>query len=246
MDMALSTRSMEIPAPFIVAPTGRWEGNDGNWSTFAFTVGSPAQHFRGLPSLIGLEIWVPMTPDACVNVMADQIECMFSRGAVDGGFMSNTSSTWSQIDIFQLPDQAYLYGQDNNALFGTDDVTLAGVDGSTLSCTAQTVAGFATTDFWMGTFGLGVNHTAFGGSVHPSFLALLRDQSSIPSLSFGYTAGASYEASHGSLVLGGYDEACFEATNLSVPIVRDSGSLRLMVQKCRTEERGKSSALALR
>jgi hypothetical protein len=57
----------------------------------------------------------------------------------------------------------------------------------------------------LGVFGLGLKPTNFSdfNSPQPSFLWSLKNQS----LSYAYAAGASYNSSLASLVLGGYDEA---------------------------------------
>ena len=57
----------------------------------------------------------------------------------------------------------------------------------------------------------------------PSFLSNLKNQSLIPSLSWGYTAGASYRAdpTFGSLVLGGYDESRFTPNNVTFAFAAD-------------------------
>ena len=47
-----------------LTPSGNWDGNDGGWSTFAISVGTPAQIFRVLPSTNGLETWIPIA-DNC-------------------------------------------------------------------------------------------------------------------------------------------------------------------------------------
>jgi len=58
----------------------------------------------------------------------------------------------------------------------------------------------------------------------------LRNQSLVPSLSYGYTAGAVYMGKMGlaSLVLGGYDASRFEANNLTM-LVSPDDSRRLYV-----------------
>jgi len=58
-----------------------------------------------------------------------------------------------------------------------------------------------------GMFGLGPKPTNFSdfNDPQPSYMWSLKNQSIIPSLSYGYTAGASYNSSLASLVLGGYD-----------------------------------------
>ena len=53
-----------------------------------------------------------------------------------------------------------------------------------------------TTEYWLGTIGLGVETLNFTDSSQLTFLSTLaNNQSVIPSLSYGYTAGAYYRES---------------------------------------------------
>lgn len=114
------------------------------------------------------------------------------RGAL---FNSNQSRTWNDTGIFELGfDQDYL-GYNHSAGYGFDTLSLGFSnveDGPELS--SQLIAGFATTDFFLGSFGLSnqpTNLTDFTDP-HPSFLTSLYSKNLIPSLSWGYTAGAHY------------------------------------------------------
>ena len=72
---------------------------------------------------------------------------------------------------------------------------------------------FTSKDFFFGQLGLGPKPTNFSDFTNPeeSFLRSLKSNKSIPSLSFGYTAGAPYRLKKalGSLSLGGYDSSLF-------------------------------------
>ena len=59
---------------------------------------------------------------------------------------------------------------------------------------SQVVAAFENNDFYIGLFGLGHEGTNFSDYNTPnaSFLTSLKERSMIPSLSWGYTAGAVY------------------------------------------------------
>lgn len=78
------------------------------------------------------------------------------------------------------------------------------------------VASVNGTDFYFGVLGLNPRPTNFTTQNDPqaSFLQLLKNQSFIPSLSYGYTAGAPYRLNKalGNLILGGYDASAFAAT----------------------------------
>ena len=85
--------------------------------------------------------------------------------------------------------------------------------------------GIATKDFYLGIFALGpkpTNFTSFDDP-QPSYMWSLKNQSLIPSLSWGYTAGAPYQLKQvpGSLTLGGYDASKFTANNMTFSFAAD-------------------------
>ncbi|KAI3394467.1 hypothetical protein diail_2659 [Diaporthe ilicicola] len=113
---------------------------------------------------------------------------------------------------------------DGNGLFGYDSV---GLGSSGTAVEHQVVAGIATPNFWVGSLGLGANYTNFSEDERPSsLLRTLKDSRSIPSLSYGYTAGAPYSKRYskvvGSLTLGGYDSSRFTTNSISFPFGSDS------------------------
>ena len=82
------------------------------------------------------------------------------------------------------------------------------------------------TDFWTGFLGLGTKGTSFNTLEEtPSLLSTLApgNASRIPSLSFGYTAGAYYRLKRvpASLTLGGYDADRFEPNNVTFTLNSD-------------------------
>lgn len=86
-------------------------------------------------------------------------------------------------------------GYNHNASYGLETVAL-GLSNATGGpyLDSQLIADFATNDYYIGLFGLGRQPTNFStfDTPHPSFLASLKSQGMIPSLSWGYTAGARY------------------------------------------------------
>ena len=214
------------PEPINFAPSQYWDGNDGSWSSFAIRVGTPSQIFRVLPSTAGQETWIPR-PETCVK--KDLQNCASSRGALGGLFATNKSSSWKDIGIYHLGLEAEL-GYRGNGLFGSETVGLQVPNSGGVELHDQIVAGIVTDDYYFGIFGLGakpINFTNLNNPV-PSFLHTLKSQEKIPSLSWGYTAGASYRKYshaystpsseihagspkvHGSLTLGGYDKSRFQ------------------------------------
>lgn len=171
----------------------------------------------------------------------------------------NASSTWDPnlsnktTDIYPLELETAL-GYTGKGRYGFDDITLGYIGSGGLTLNNQSIATIATKSFFMGLFGLtprSKNFTSFNDPV-PSFMQSLQNQSKIPSLSWGYTAGNQYRmclpafllhsfktilvyddlANHktsglqkvlGSLVLGGYDSSRFVKNNLSFSFDLDTG-----------------------
>lgn len=224
------------PAPFSLAPSQTFDGDDGSWSTFTIRVGTPPQSFRILPATNSDETWVPI-PEGC-SITGYPADCGNLRGAdpyqvsPSSGFNKNGSSTWVEIGIFDLLMEENL-GEDQyaNGDYGFDTV---GLDDSPSGPTLphQVVAGIATEDFWLGYFGLGPKPINFTAEI-PSFMKILADQGLIPSLSYGYTAGTKYrnEGMFGSLTLGGYDNARHISNNITFDFdANDSASLTVGLQ----------------
>lgn len=206
--------------PFSFPTSQTWDGNDGSWSTFIISVGTPPQTFRVLPATRADETWVS-TPAGC-SQSSNLPNCGNLRGvnafqnAVSEGFEKNQSSTWVENGTFSLLLRNDLT-LDSSATgdFGFDTLGL-GNDSRRLSLEHQVVTGVASTAFWLGIFGLSPSSINLTAPV-PSFMQNLVDQNLIPSLSFGYTAGAKYRGDSflGSLTLGGYDKSRHHANNVS-------------------------------
>ena len=56
----------------------------------------------------------------------------------------------------------------------------------------QVIAGVTTKDIYVGMFGVNPKPSDYNGEQHDSYMTSLKKQDLIPSLTFGYTAGASY------------------------------------------------------
>lgn len=183
-------------APFSFAPSQAWDGNDGSWSTFIVRVGTPSQDFRVLISTAGQETWIPV-PEGCTP--DDPSDCARTRGVLPfngeytDGFLKNESSTWDQIYIADLNLESAL-GYDGNGDYGFETVGLQVENSGGPTLEHQVVAGIADKDFYLGIFGLGPKPANFSNFDHPepAFMPTLKNNSLIPSLSYGYTAGAPY------------------------------------------------------
>ncbi|KAG0650065.1 hypothetical protein D0Z07_3295 [Hyphodiscus hymeniophilus] len=228
-------KRVTIPAPIVVEPSQTFDGNDGPFSSFNISVGTPPQDLKVFISsslyqtLVVLEL-------GCEG-QDDPPNCAALRG---GEFFSNESSTWQNntanisTSIYPMLLDTQL-GYNARAQLGFDVVTLGGAPATTLN--NQTVGEFAVADSYLGLFGLDPRSSNFSGSPPiPSYLQNLRNQSLIPSLSWGYSAGNQYRSdkAFGSLTLGGYDRSrftqhdgswAFDATdNLAVQVQSITGT----------------------
>ncbi|KAK3714509.1 hypothetical protein LTR37_007815 [Vermiconidia calcicola] len=201
------TESTTVAAPISISPSEQWDGIDGSWSSFTLRIGTPPQDVRTLVSWNGYQTW-GVLPDGCLTA-DDYNACAQSRGGLYNQTASNTFEEKGIFDFSILQDLGY-YG---NGQYGFDVVEL-GENGPLLENT--TVAGFALQYFWMGVLGLNPKPTNFSSRSDgaPSYITQLKEQEYIPSISFGYTAGAQYreddtDDAFASLTLGGYDATKF-------------------------------------
>ena len=179
----------------------------------------------------------------------DPSDCADHRGSI---FSPNKSSTWQDQGLFSLVSGEN-YDIHANGDFGFDTISL-GLPGSaaTAKVDHQIVAGIAAKDFYLANWGIrpaSTNLTTLNDPI-PSLLNSLRDQSIIPSLSWGFTAGAYYSSLQtkgglGSLTLGGYDAARFQNSSTNFPMGPDtSRDLLVGVQAISVQDDGKHATLA--
>lgn len=105
--------------------------------------------------------------------------------------------------MFELGAERNLnFTESDNGNYGNDTLTL-GYDGSGgPSLDRQVVAGIATKHFYLGYLGLTPRPVNFSETESSSsYLSNLKDQSKIPSLSFGYSAGAYYREHNPDVVI---------------------------------------------
>ncbi|KAK7183969.1 hypothetical protein DPSP01_012247 [Paraphaeosphaeria sporulosa] len=213
-----------LPLPISVAPDQNWEGIDGSWNTFSLRVGTPYQPVRVFVSTASQQTWT-VAKYACMRSEFDSAtntttekedsDCRNSRGWT---FDSNASSSWDYNGFYQLWIEKNL-DYAGNGQYGWDTVGLGlpGEEGPTLVNT--TVGTHISSDFWLGHFGVNPKSTNFTNFTDPSpsYMTLLFEQHHIPSVSFGYTAGAQYHGTSvlASLTLGGYDASRFIENDLT-------------------------------
>jgi hypothetical protein len=189
-----------VPAPVRVSPDQEWLGVDGYWNTFSLRVGNPPTPVYVQVSSASQQIWA-INGQACTKNITDSsgkitaynqvnTECVETRGKL---YNQTSSQTWREKGYYRLWLEKWL-GLEGNGLFGWDSVGLGalGEEGPRLNSTI--IGTLVSANFWMGHIGLHPKPTNFSAFEDPvtSFMTGLFEQKSIPSLSFGYTAGARY------------------------------------------------------
>ena len=132
------------------------------------------------------------------------------------------------------------------AVWGNDSLGLGlqGSGGPTLQ--NQIIAAYTAPDIYVGLFGLNPASTNFTPTDQgrPSFLSTLKNQSLIPSLSFGYTAGNQYRLKKvfGSLTLGGYDSSLLTPNGVSFGFAADkTRNLMVGIQSIRSTNQNETT-----
>ncbi|KAF7944211.1 hypothetical protein EAE96_010613 [Botrytis aclada] len=220
-----------ILSPLIIPPSQYFDGDDGDWSSLALRVGSPAQDVRVLVSTNSPQTLVVLGL-GCTSAAIEPVpsSCANARG---GLFNNSLSNTWEDIGLFGINGngvgfQANL-GYSQSADFGLDSIGLgyvSGTNGPTLY--NQTIGAIATVSpFYTGIFGLGtqpLNFTTIGNFSSESYFSSLWSQKLIPSLTWSYTAGAKYRLKAGQyaqLIFGGYDTSRFTPNSATFTLASD-------------------------
>lgn len=118
------------------------------------------------------------------------------NGAPSLGFQTNSSSSWSQIGIYNLAtEDAVFDAREDTGLYGSDVITIpSNFAGDAAELDSQVIAGVVTANVWLGVMGLGARAANFSVKSEslPSLIDEMKNQNITSSLSFGYTAGAAY------------------------------------------------------
>ena len=164
-------------------------------------------------------------------------------------FDPKSSTTWAVDGTNQLDIDSGGAGP-IQALFGNDTLGLGlqGTGGPILP--NQFIATYSADEPYFGYLGLSPASTNLSATDqgHPSLLTSMKQQSLIPSLSFGYTAGAQYRLRQvlGSLTLGGYDKSLFTPSSLDIDFEGDdlTTALQVNIQGITSkDQQGKTNAL---
>ncbi|KAG9847458.1 acid protease, partial [Aureobasidium melanogenum] len=227
--------------PLVISPSEIWDGLDGTWSSFNLSVGVPAQEVRLLPSWQSFQTLV-VAPEGC-SAYSNYNDCVNSRGQV---FNLSQSTNWSYVGLFEfgIEQNLNLVG---NAYYGYDRIVLDDSNHTTVE--GATVGAFAVSDFWLGSLGLNPKPTNWSDTSYGvSLMTKLKGQDAIPSISFGYTAGAPYRFTgvEGSLTLGGYDQSRFQVNNIEFDFASDPVKDTIVaIQSITTQAVNSSSSVEL-
>lgn len=187
-----------LPQFQIVPPSGKFDGNDGKWSTFNINVGDRdgsgrGQNFRVVVSTSSSVLQVPMQASWCSDDECAQdrgIEVYQSRQSK--GLITDASTGWTQNGLYEFPTPYWWSGREINATWGWSNVGLGPSSLQSIILSQQMVVGNIAPEFFLGSFGLEVLPVNTGGSPQATFLDNLAAANSTPSRSYGYTAGAYY------------------------------------------------------
>ncbi|KAH8812134.1 aspartic peptidase domain-containing protein [Xylogone sp. PMI_703] len=231
---ANSSSSGFIPSPLVVPPSRFFDGIDGQWSSLTLSMGTPAQDVRVLVSTSSVQT-VVVALDGCTTPINGVVptNCTATRGGI---FSASASSTWNGQGLFPISENgADLDGNlgfTEEAVYGLETIRLSNKGPSLNTQTTAVIVSSA--PLYMGLFGLSAQPVTFhtGLSISaPSFFQTLRLNNLIPSLTWSYTAGASYRFSGGQfaqLIFGGSDSSRYRSNPVSFNIT-DNAEQDLMV-----------------
>jgi hypothetical protein len=162
-------------------------------------IGTPSQSFRVLPSTVTSETFIPLS-SACKE--GSPSNCAFSRGIdmynskPSDGFQVKESSTWDELGIYKVAAREELR-YNASGLYGLDTLGLMIADSGGPVLKNQVVGGLVNPRYWVGRLGMDVKPSNFSAFDNPqrSLIQTLKEEEYIPSLSYGYTAGAYYSES---------------------------------------------------
>lgn len=190
-----------FPLPKIVTPSGKFEGNDGKWSTFFINVNSNengvnGQDFRVLASTSSSAILVPGKTEWCNETCAEKRGILLFDGKQPKGM--EPQGSWVKSGLYEIP-VPYWYSKEfvhgNLTLRGEKGATNVGLGQSSptsLVLVDRYVISYVFEDYFLGSFGLESGSFGGQGATKPTFLTQFRTENNIASASYAYTAGAWY------------------------------------------------------
>jgi hypothetical protein len=216
---------------------------DGPWSSFPLQLGGgnvQTQNVRVFPSTAGYNTWV-VNPQGCPDWLGNK--CSDERGFL---FNKNDSLTYLPESTYDTEIEKNL-GLATSGYGGYETIELGWQGSGGPSIEHMPLFDIADPLYWIGLFGLNPLPTNFStlNNPQPSFMHSLYNQSKIPSVSYGYTAGNQYRFNevYGSLTLGGYDSNRFTPTNTSFGFYSDISRDLLVNLKSITSDKSSPSNL---
>lgn len=199
-DPAVNGTAKPPPPPQTIPPSGTFDGNDGQWSTFLINTGDAdgkggGQNFKVLVSTSSAVVLVPGISEWCDEDCAQKRGVQLFKGGHPLG-QETGSGSWQNAGIYDIPLPNGWLNETNKpaATWALDNVGLGASSERSPILEKRYVVGSKSKDFFMGYFGLAAGPIAPGAgkdSINP-FLTEFANLDSIPSISYGYTAGAKY------------------------------------------------------
>lgn len=178
-------------------------GYEGAFSPVQIRVGTPEQYLQVFPSTTSAETWV------AGQTLCEGTTCASLRGGI---YYTSNSTTWQSLGQYELGFSSSSQTTSTGD-YGFDTLAIS----DTISASDQVIALVDDDNHWNGHLGLGVQETRFNNNTNYLSLisSLVQNTSTIPSHSYGYTAGAVYQGTgvQGSLTLGGVDTTRFTGNN---------------------------------
>jgi hypothetical protein len=215
---------------------------DGPWSSIPLQLGGgniQKQNVRVFPSTAAYNTWV-INSEGCPDWLGNN--CATNRGFL---FNKNDSLTYLAESIYDTEIEKNL-GLATIGYGGYETIQLGWQGSGGPSIDHMPLFDIADPKYWDGLFGLNPLPTNFStlNNPQPSYMHSLYNQSKIPSISYGYTAGNQYRFNqvYGSLTLGGYDSNRFTPTETTFNFYQDI-ERDLLVNLKSISANGTSSAL---
>jgi hypothetical protein len=185
-------------APIVVPPSGSFDGDDGEWSTFLINIGDDGrgrsgQNFKALVSTSRSTAVLPLQADWC-----SVPECAKRRGILPYnsrqslGYQSNSSHDYHDLGLFSLEKSQSIPESPVNCRYGLDSIGVGLASSTSPVIAGQLVAAQGSEEPFLTSLGLSTNRVALGSGAVSSYLTNLNDSGAIASLSYSYTAGARY------------------------------------------------------
>ena len=242
MAVVSSDRDYRQPRPISLEPSGKWNTLDGSWSTFTIDIGISGQRVQVLPSADLSPTLIIETPrEAGEWTERDSFSLPTSSypHTHNEFFDRHNSTTWREISCSTISKALCLKNADDMRSIELDTITLENTDATAIFELQSQVLGTLSASSSGNNF-LSLNYRSGNfnnyDETHPSFLATLKSERLIPSVSWSYTAGAAYRSPRSrnsleSLILGEYDSSRFMPNDVSFPILDDAvGDLTVGLQ----------------